>query len=157
MNQVRPRGPIARVFIGVWDAMNFTRRLVFNLLFFALLLFILVALGAGERAKPLLERTTLVIAPDSRLVEQYTCDRLSRQFFGTSGDSRCAEVQTRDLLRALAAAKDDQRIERVLLRVDRLQVSGYASLREIADAIAAVRASGKQVVSFGEGWMQGQY
>ena len=157
MNQVRQRGPIARVFIGIWDAMNFTRRLVFNLLFFAVLLLILAALGAGERAKPLLERTTLVIAPEGRLVEQYTCDRLSRQFFGTSGASRCAEVQTRDLLRALAAAKDDKRIERVLLRVDRLEVSGYASLREIADAIAAVRASGKQVVSFGEGWMQGQY
>ena len=157
MNQVRQRGPIARIFIGIWDAMNFTRRLVFNLLFFTLLLLVLVLLFGSEGAKPLLDRTTLVIAPDSRLVEQYTCDRLSRQFFGTSGDSRCAEVQTRDLLRALDAAKDDKRIERVLLRVDRLQVSGYASLREIADAIAAVRASGKQVVSFGEGWMQGQY
>ncbi len=161
MNQVRQRGPergpIARIFIGIWDAMNFTRRLVFNLLFFALLLLLLAALGAGDRVKPLLDRTTLVVAPDSRLVEQYTCDRLGRQFFGTSGDSRCAEVQTRDLLRALEAAKDDKRIERVLLRTDHLQVSGYASLREIADAIAAVRASGKEVVSFGEGWMQGQY
>ena len=126
MNEVRRRGPIARVFIGIWDAMNFTRRLFFNLLFFALLLLILAALGAGERAKPLLDHTTLVIAPDSRLVEQYTCDRLSRQFLGTSGDSRCAEVQTRDLLRALDAAKTDKRIERVLLRVDRLQPTGYA-------------------------------
>jgi protease-4 len=161
MNQVRQRGPergpIARIFIGIWDAMNFTRRLVFNLLFLAVLLLILAALGAGDRVKPLLERTTLVIAPEGRLVEQYTCDRLSRQFFGTSGASRCAEVQTRDLLRALAEARDDKRIERVLLRVDRLEVSGYASLREIAGAIAALRASGKQVVSFGEGWMQGQY
>ena len=157
MNEVRRRGPIARVFIGIWDAMNFTRRLVFNLLFFAVLILILAALGAGERAKPLLDRTTLVIAPDSRLVEQYSCDRLSREFLGTSGDGRCAEVQTRDLLRALDAASKDERIERVLLRVDRLRPSGYASLREIAAAVARVRASGKQVIAFGESYMQGQY
>ena len=65
MNEVRQRGPIARVFIGIWDAMNFTRRLVFNLVFFVVLLLILAAIGAGDRAKPLLQRTTLVIAPDS--------------------------------------------------------------------------------------------
>ena len=34
MNDTSPRrGPLARFFIGVWDTMNFTRRLVFNLLF----------------------------------------------------------------------------------------------------------------------------
>ena len=31
------RGPIARFFIGLWDAMNFTRRLILNLLFFFLI------------------------------------------------------------------------------------------------------------------------
>ena len=39
------RGPIARFFIGLWDAMNFTRRLAFNLLFFGLLLLVLLGLG----------------------------------------------------------------------------------------------------------------
>src|SRR5690606_6327091 len=29
----RQRGPIVRVLVGAWDALNFTRRLVFNLLF----------------------------------------------------------------------------------------------------------------------------
>ena len=43
-------------FVGLWDAMNFTRRLFFNLLFFFLLLILfLVVLGAGARAKPLLD------------------------------------------------------------------------------------------------------
>ena len=37
------RGPIARFFIGVWDAMNFTRRLILNLLFFFILLIVLLA------------------------------------------------------------------------------------------------------------------
>ena len=52
MNEVRRRGPIARFFVGLWDAMNFTRRLVFNLLFFALLLAVPVRAARRRRAAP---------------------------------------------------------------------------------------------------------
>ncbi|WP_147653540.1 signal peptide peptidase SppA [Vulcaniibacterium gelatinicum] len=156
MNETR-RGPIARFFVGTWTVMNFTRRLVFNLLFFGLLLVLLVAIATHEGAKPLLERTTLVLAPEGRLVEQYSTDPISRAIARATNDRSAMEVQLRDLLRALEAAKDDKRIERVLLRVDRLEPTGYASLREVAEAIAALRKAGKQVVAFGEGYMQGQY
>ncbi|MEP6632759.1 MAG: signal peptide peptidase SppA [Luteimonas sp.] len=158
MNVAPSRGPIARVFIGLWDAMNFTRRLIFNLVFFALLLLFLVAIAAGNGVKPLPDRSTLVIAPEGALVEQYTADPASRAFskaFG--GDNGVGEVQLRDLLRALDAAGRDKRIERVLLRVDRMTFSGYASIREVAAAIAKLRASGKQVVAFGESFDQSQY
>jgi protease-4 len=157
MNDPRGRGPIARFFIGVWDAMNFTRRLVFNLLFFGVLLIVLVALGSGNKVSPLLDRTTLVIAPEGKLVEQYSTDPASRAFARAVGDKSGGEVQLRDLLRALDAASDDKRIERVLLRTDRMAFSGYASVREVAAAIARVRASGKQVVAFGENFDQNQY
>ncbi len=157
MNDPRRRGPIARFFIGLWDAMNFTRRLVFNLLFFAVLLVILGAIGSGGRARPLLDRTTLVIAPEGKLVEQYTSDPASRALARAFGDSGAGEVQLRDLLRAIDAARDDKRIERVLLRTDRMQFSGYASIREVAAALARLRTSGKQVIAFGENFDQGQY
>jgi protease-4 len=156
MNDPRGRGPIARFFIGVWDAMNFTRRLVFNLLFFGLLLLVLAAI-AGGGTRPLLDRTTLVIAPEGKLVEQYSTDPASRAFARAVGDKSGGEVQLRDLLRALDAASDDKRIERVLLRTDRMAFSGYASIREVAGALAALRASGKQVVAFGEAFDQNQY
>jgi len=157
MNDPRGRGPIARLFIGLWDAMNFTRRLLFNLLFFGVLLVVLVALGSGSKVTPLLDRTTLVIAPQGKLVEQYSTDPASRAFARVVGDKSGGEVQLRDLLRALDAAKDDKRIERVLLRTDRMGFSGYASIREVAAAIARLRDSGKQVVAFGENFDQNQY
>jgi protease-4 len=157
MNDSSRRGPIARFFTGLWDAMNFTRRLFFNLLFFGLLLVFLGVLAAGDSARPLLDRTTLVIAPEGQLVEQYSTDPASRAFARMFGDDGAREVQLRDLLRAIDAAKDDKRIERVLLRVDRLSFSGYASIREVADALAKLRASGKQVVAFGESFDQNQY
>ena len=157
MNEPRRRGPIARVFKGIWDAMNFTRRLVFNLLFFGFLFLLLAALAAGGGAKPLLERTTLVLAPEGALVEQFSCDPISRGLAQATGSEDCKEVQLRDLLRALDAARTDKRIERVLLRTDKMRFSGYASLRELAAAVAKVRAAGKQVVSFGESFDQAQY
>jgi protease-4 len=156
MNAVR-RGPIARLFRGLWDTLNFTRRLFFNLIFLGLLVLLLVAvLSAGGGGHVLQDRTTLVIAPEGALVEQYSADPFTRALAKATGDS-AGEVQLRDLLRALDAAKDDKRIERVLLRTDRMRFSGYASIREVAAALAKLRAAGKQVVAFGESFVQQQY
>jgi protease IV len=158
MNEPRRRGPVASIFVGIWETMNFTRRLILNMLFFGFLLFVLAALGTGtKRVLPVEDRSTLVIAPQGRLVEQYSIDATSRAIATALGESRAAEVQLRDLLRVLDAAKTDKRIERVFLRVDGMSFSGYASIREVADAIADVRASGKQVVAFGESFDQAQY
>ena len=161
MNQVVHRGPIAAFFVGLWNVMNFTRRLILNFLFFGLLFLFLVifvaAVGRGNGVKPLLERTTLVIAPEGKLVEQYSADPATRALAKAFGDKNAEEIQLRDLIRAIDAARDDKNIERVLLRVDQLQPSGYASMREVAAALARLRASGKQIVSFGENLDQSQY
>lgn len=157
MNDTAPsRGPLVRLIVGAWDAMNFTRRLFFNLVFFGLLLFFALAVMFGGRPEPLLERTTLVIAPEGNLVEQYSSDPASRALGKAFGD-RNEEVQLRDLLRALDAAKDDKRIERVVLRLDKLQASGMASLREVAAAVARLRESKKEVIAFSEAMDQKQY
>src|SRR5690606_29163467 len=156
-NEPRRRGPIARVLVGIWDAMNFTRRLIFNLLFFALLLFVLALLASGESTRPLLERTTLVIAPQGRIVEQYSIDPVSRALARLSGDRASVQVQLRDILRAIEAAKDDERIERVYLNLDGLQPSGIATMREVARALRDLRESGKQVVAFGQAYSQDAY
>ena len=161
MNQVVRRGPIAAFFVGLWNVMNFTRRLILNFLFFGLLfLFLvlfLVAVGRGSGVQPLTERTTLVIAPEGRLVEQFSADPVSRALAKALGDKSGEEVQLRALVRTIDAAREDKNIERVLLRVDGLQPSGYASMREVAAALARLRASGKQVVAFGENLEQSQY
>lgn len=154
------RNPIVAFFVGLWDVMNFTRRLILNILFFGLLLLflgvLLVAAGKGG-IEPLQTRTTLVIAPEGRIVEQFTKDAVMRALARATGDKGAEEVQLRDLLRAIKAAKEDKNVERVLLDVDKLQPGGYASLNEISRALADLRASGKQVVAFSEGMGQWQY
>ena len=165
MNQPPPlpsrRNPIAAFFVGLWDVMNFTRRLILNLLFFGLLFLVLIvfvaAVGRGNGVQPLKERTTLVIAPEGRVVEQFTADPVTRALAKALGDSAAEEVQLRDLLRAIEAAKDDRHIERVVLQLDKLQPSGQASMRELARALGELRAAGTQGVGFGENIGQPQY
>ena len=156
------RNPVASFFIGLWDVMNFTRRLILNLLFFGLLLLILIGLvvAAGMGAKSstsLQDRTTLVIAPEGRLVEQFTADPVSRAFAKAMGDNNAEEIQLRDLIRVIDAAREDKKIERVVLELDKLQPSGFASLREVAASLQALRASGKQIVAYSDGMGQAQY
>lgn len=154
------RNPIVAFFVGLWDVMNFTRRLILNIVFFGLLLLflaiLLIVAGKGG-IEPLQTRTTLVIAPEGRIVEQFTKDAAMRALAKATGDDSAEEVQLRDLLRAIKAAKEDKNVERVLLDVDKLQPSGYASLNEVARALADLRASGKQIVAFSEGMSQWQY
>ena len=157
MNQPRRRGPIARLFIGLWDAINFSRRLVFNLLFLLVVFLVLAAMLGGGKLAPIEDRTALVLAPEGRLVEQYRCDPISRSLARATKSMDCREVRLRDLLQALESARTDKRIERVVLDLDGLDGAGFASLREVAAAIGKVRAAGKQVVAYGDGYSQGQY
>ena len=157
MNEPRRRGPIVRLAVGTWDAINFTRRLVFNLLFLVVLAIVLLAMFGGGKLAPLEARSTLVFAPEGRLVEQYSCDAFSRNLARATRSDDCREVRLRDALRALEAARTDKRIERVALYLDELQPSGFASMREVAAKLAAIRAAGKQVIAYGDGYGQGQY
>ena len=157
MNEPRRRGPIVRLAVGLWDAVNFSRRLVFNLLFLLVLAIVLVALFGGGKLAPLEQRSTLVFAPEGRLVEQYSCDPFSRNLARATRSGDCREVRLRDALRALDAARTDKRIERVALYLNDLQPSGFASLRDVAAKLAAIRAAGKQVIAYGDAYGQGQY
>ena len=147
-------GVIRRLFRGLWDALNFTRRLVFNLLFLLVLLVFLVALFGGGAT--LRERSALVLAPRGELVEQYSADPASRAFSRMFGEEQ-PETQLRDVLRAIEAAAKDSRIERLVIRPDALADSGFAGLREVGKAIDKFKESGKEVVAYADYMEQKQY
>ncbi|KMM75428.1 endopeptidase IV [Xanthomonas sp. NCPPB 1128] len=161
MNQPVRRSPVANFFVGLWDVMNFTRRLIFNLLFFGFLLLILLAMvfamARGDGGKALRDRTTLLIAPEGKLVEQFSADPVSRALAKAMNDKGAQEIQLRDLVRAIEAAKTDPKIERVALRLDKLQPSGFASMREVEKALQDLRSSGKQIVAYSDNLNQWQY
>ncbi len=150
----RKPGLFSRTLRGAWNGLNFTRRLLLNLVFLALLLVIALALfSPGPRLD---SRTTLYVEPVGDIVEQFTVEPLARAIARAQGET-IPEVRLRDLLEALDAAAADPRIERIALRTDGIGYVGFAALRELAGALGRVRAAGKQVVAYADAMDQKQY
>ena len=149
-------GPLRRLFGALWSGLTFTRQLVFNLLFLFILVLLLVAMVSGPGVKPLQEKTALVLQLDGRLVEQFSSSPVDRFIAEAMGED-VAEIQLRDLLRAIEGAKTDDKIQRLVLKTDGFSASGFAGLRELGQAIADFRASGKEVVAWGTSYDQVGY
>ncbi len=152
MSDNRP-GVIRRFFLAIWNTLNFTRRLVLNIVFVVIVIAIVAAMlkpGLGIES-----RTALVLDPQGVVVEQFSADPTQRAFSNLSGDN-VREIQLRDLLRVIDAAAQDARIERIVLIPDGLG-AGISTLRELGQALDRFRAAGKEVVAVSEGMGQGGY
>ena len=67
------------------------------------------------------------------------------------------ETRLRDVVEAIRAAKDDDRISSLYLDLGGLEGGGVAKLQEVAAAIDAFRATGKPVLAYGDYYDQPQY
>jgi protease-4 len=154
MTEQRKSNFIVRVFRGLWNVFNFTRRLVFGVFAFVLILGVLMGLG-GE-SSTLEEKTALVIAPQGSIVEQYSSDPMDRAITKTLGEEN-PEVQLRDILRALDAAAKDPKIDRVVLLPGGIESAGLSTLIEIGAALKRFKESKKELIAYGDGLEQRAY
>ncbi len=153
MSKEQP-GVFVRLMRGLWNALNFTRLLVFNLIFLIILVAFFFAMFSS---RPVLRpRTALVLDPRGQIVEQYTIDPVQRALGNLAGD-RPKEVQLRDLLRVIDTAAKDSRIERIVLIPDDIVGAGLATLHEIGTALDRFRAAGKEVIAVADDMGQSQY
>lgn len=148
-------GVLRRFFGFLWVLVDGTRRLVFNLLFLALIAVLLFA-WLGETRPKVDDDTALVLAIKGSIVEQYTGGASEAALAEALGEQR-REVQLRDLLDALDAAADDPQITSVLLLLDDFDGAGLATLHEVAAALERVREVGKPVIAWGASFDQRQY
>lgn len=147
-------GMVSRLLHGFWNALNFTRRLVFNLIFLILLI---AFIGAFFASRPMLApRTALVLDPKGAIVEQYSADPAQRALSNLAGNGT-KEVQLRDVLSVIETATKDPRIERIVLIPDEIEGAGLATLRDIGMALDRFRAGGKEVIAVSGGMDQNQY
>jgi protease-4 len=171
MNQPIPARP-ADEGNAFWSFLKFIGKsiflvnlVVFNLIMIGLLLFALgvsalIGQAASEQtaSQRIQDKTALVIDLEGTLVEQYTASPIERALAKAAGGHDASrELQLRDLLKVLDRAKDDDRIDRVVLLTDNFRVAGFAALREFGAALREFRASGKQLVAYGAGMDQKQY
>lgn len=150
----RKPGLIRRFFGAIWNTLNFTRRLVLNLIFFA----VVVAIIAGLMARtPVLQNgTALVLNLQGNIVEQYSIDASQRAIGRVTGNAT-EEIQLRDVLRTIDAAATDANIGRIVLIPDEMGQAGPSTVREIGQALDRFRASGKPVTTIANNLDQNQY
>lgn len=154
MAEKRP-GFLRRLIGGLWNGLDFTRRLVVNLVFLAILVFVISAIFAGGD-KDLQNNTTLVLNIKGEIVEQYS---------GSPGDVALAkalgdevpETQLRDILKVLDEAGKDPNISQILLSLNSYGGAGISTLREVGRALDAFRKTGKKVIAHGDYLEQGAY
>ena len=149
-------GFIRRFFGGLWSLLNFTRQLIFNVLFLAIVAVLLLAWLTSDGPAALGPDTALVINLQGDIVEEYTIGPREAALAEALGEQRF-ETRVRDVLAAIDAAAKDQRITRAVLVLDEMRGAGIATLREIGAALERFKASGKSVYAWGENYGQGQY
>jgi len=146
---------IGRCFRFLWRMLDGGRRIFFNVLFLALLVFIAFGLFSGG-AKKLEDKTALVLDLRGNLVEQQTDSARELLMMEAQGDKR-DYTQLRDVTAVLDAATKDPKITSVVLLLDDMQNAGLPMLREIALSLDQFKASGKKVVAWGSAYNQKQY
>ncbi len=130
---------------------NFTRHLLFLLLFFAILW-----LAFGNKKLVLKPDTALVLAPKGYLVEEYSGTPAQRFFEQMQGVEN-PQTRMRDVLKAIDEAAFDDKISVLVLDADYLWGAGLANLREIERAVLKFRNAGKPVIGIGSTFSQAQY
>ena len=152
---LNPFPPLRRGFGAFWRALDATRRAVINLIFLLIVIAILIAIFGGG-AKPLAEKTTLVLDLQGPLVEETPGGVREAVLANVSGEVK-KSVQLRDVLAVLDAAAKDKNIGSMVILLDELQGGGLASLREVAAGVERFRATGKKVTAWGSSYNQRQY
>ncbi len=144
-----------RVGIGrrIWRGIDGTRRILLNLLFLAVVVAAVAVASSG--GKPKVPQTcALVIAPQGVIVEQLAgnaLDRLRGEMLGT----QTAETLLKDMVDAMAAARDDERVKAVVLDLSGLASAGFTKLEDLKEALGRLRAAGKPVIATAD--MYNQY
>ena len=94
--------------------------------------------------------------PRAQLVEEHSGDPLERALSRASGQFH-SETRVRDLVDVVDQARDDDRIQALVLDLEGLDAAGLPMLQDLAQSIRWFRESGKKVYAYAESYSQRQY
>jgi protease IV len=144
-----------RFLTGIWQALEFSRNLVFNLLFLFFVVIVLIVMFSGGPSK-IEPKTALVLDPSGAIVEQFSSSPVDRAIASATGEEQL-ETQLRDIVTVLEAAAKDPNIDRVLLVTHNISGMGPATGREFARALVKFKESKKPLYAMADGYDQRGY
>lgn len=151
---MRRNSIFAKVFMVFWKTLDGARKVMHLLLLLAFFLILLAGLAPTVYHIP--DRVALVLSPSGPLVEQTEGDPLDRALEDATG-GESAQTQMRDLVTAIERARDDKRIEALVLDLDSMGGAGLSKLQELGQAIDKFKTSGKPVVAMASAYGKESY
>ena len=150
---------IKRITIFIFNGLNFSRKAIVNLVFFAVLLLFILALTSNENEIVVPKKAALVLNLTGDIVEQKREVDPMNAFLNEALNQPAEnpEILITDILDVLARAKDDNRINVLVLQLQGLKGAGLTKLRDIAEGIKAFKLSGKKVIAYGDQFLQDPY
>jgi protease-4 len=142
-------------FTRLWNGLDLTRRITANLLFLLLLVFLIYVLFSSDLPR-VPAKTALVLAPEGEIVEQLAGDPADRALAELLGDGP-EQTLLRDLLTAIGQAKDDDRVQALVLELGQVGGVGLSQLQDLQEAIRDFKTSGKKVVARADNFTQHSY
>ena len=149
------RNILVRLFSAVWGGINGLRKLL-HLLLLLFIFMLFFGVMSGEPPHVLPRNAALVIQPVGALVEQLAGDPYERAIAELMGESQ-PQTLVQDIVDALEAARDDDRIGAVHFELSSLTSAGVDKLERVSEAIADFQTSGKPVIASADFYSQQGY
>lgn len=147
--------PIMRILKGAWGAVDVTRKFVFNLLFLVIAISLL-AMAFSSNAPKIAKSTALVIKPKGQLVEQLTAQSFE-QVLDEARGVQTPETLLKDVIDAIDKAKDDDRVQVLVLNLSSFTGARLTKLQDVGQAITDFKAGGKKVIAMADFYAQDAY
>jgi protease-4 len=152
----KKKGALSKVLSRVWWGIDFFRKVVLNIVFFVILYFVLSFLLRDTRPE-VPDSTALVAAPVGTLVEQLRQPELIDPAMDMVGLGEGRETLLKDLLDAIEAGKDDDRVKVLVLDLDWLGGAGLTRLQDLGAAIDRFKKTGKKVIAAADNYFRNSY
>lgn len=148
------------LFIGTWNVLNFSRRAFFNLIFIAIIVAIFIAIGSADKEElSVPSSSALVLNLNGDLVIQKRwvdpAEQVINEALGQEDDN--PEILVNDLVKVIENAKQDKRIEALVLQLGGLRSAGFDKLTLVAQALEDFKTSEKPIYAIGDYYGQTQY
>jgi len=133
---------------------NYTRIVFLNILFFGLIIAFFAASSKDVEREVVSEDDTLLLSLNGVVVEQTT---FNSSIFDAVDDSKPQEILLFELIDAIDAAAEDDRVSRMVILPGGLMGASFAALDEIGQALDRFKASGKPILASASSYSQSSY
>ncbi|MDE3273863.1 signal peptide peptidase SppA [Pseudoalteromonas sp. G4] len=150
---------VKKAIVGFWNFLNFSRRLVLNIIFFFILIALFVSILSSEDEIIVEQDSALVLSIAGNIVEEKTyIDPVEAALNDSMGSSdEPPEVLLDDILMTIKYAAKDKKIKLLLLDLQKMQGAHLNKLKAIAAQLDKFKESGKKVYAYGDYYTQAQY